>query len=106
LALFDVGAGEPFVASIVPLAEVRRGDGEISVAGDFTSLHRASERAHQDAGKVEFGQSRLEGARLLFADGGKCDVGAAGVLAGTAPFRFTVADQPDFLFWHAVSRLV
>src|SRR5271170_2615271 len=91
----DLARLPSFVVAVVPLQEVGIDLGSLAEPGQRAGARRALKRAREDFVKRETRKAPLERARLALALFRQRNVGAPGVPAACAPFRFAVSDESD-----------
>ncbi len=95
--LTDLGSGAAFENSVVPFEKIRsdlRAVAESREAGRFA---RTFEGTGEDKRKILRGEDAPQFDGSLLSGFCKRNVSAPGVFAGSAPFGFAMADEPDRL---------
>src|SRR5215218_10354706 len=91
----DLERGPPLVLAVAELAQVLQDLGALSEARQLAGVPRALHRAGGHVLEVVPRETLAQPRRVAHADAGQGQVGAAGVLAGFAPFGLAVTDQED-----------
>src|SRR5207244_6033986 len=81
--------------AIVPFEEILGGLGHVAVAGEPAGIRGSGERARQDESEGATGEIAAQRPRLPDALGRERNIRASRVAAARAPFRLTVADEPE-----------
>lgn len=92
----DLAGGQPFVRAIVPFRQPRVRLRHPAETSQFTRLRCALQRTREHQCERMSGEEPAHRDGALNAIRSQRNVGASGMGAGDAPFRFAVADQPDF----------